>query len=81
MLGIDSCTNALEVNIHKTIRRIECSHYCCGLSSSYFYGTEELQIFDVNFAKPQLLISLANRCRFSLNFPYQLLGYSLRERH
>ena len=30
MLGIDSCTPALELNMHKTIRRIECSRYCCG---------------------------------------------------
>ena len=31
VLGTGSCTTPLEVNIHKTIRRMECSCYCCGL--------------------------------------------------
>ena len=31
VLGIDSCTTASEVNIHKPIRRIECLRYCYGL--------------------------------------------------
>ena len=58
VLGIDSCLTALDANIQKTIRRIECSRYCCGtsctsnstswLSSSCFYGNEEVQIFEVD---------------------------------
>ena len=31
VLGIDSCTTALAVNIYKTFKLIECSCYCCGL--------------------------------------------------
>ena len=43
----------LEVNIYKTIWRIECSRYCCGLYIMDFFQlflwTEELQIFEVDW--------------------------------
>ena len=84
VLGIDSCTTALEVNIHKTIRRIECPRYCCGLksnstswlSSSHFYGTEELQIFEVDLTlvfKEVPLLAILTR-NISSKFPPDFLS-------